>query len=89
MAVQRSVYICPQCKTRIPFGTETESPPRKCPGCERRLYIPTSFSPDSLIEIICPNCATKHASVRWQGQERVPFPCRKCGSQITPPTDPS
>ena len=36
------VYVCPKCKTRIPFGTETKPPPGRCPGCGRRLWIPTT-----------------------------------------------
>jgi uncharacterized protein YlaI len=35
------MYVCPGCKTRIPFGTETSEPPDNCPKCRRRLYIPT------------------------------------------------
>jgi DNA-directed RNA polymerase subunit RPC12/RpoP len=38
-----SMYVCPKCKTRIPFGTQTKPPPRKCPGCGRRLGIPTTM----------------------------------------------
>src|SRR5437879_9345298 len=41
MPDQRLVYVCPHCKTRIPFGTETYPPPSKCPGCQHRLDIPT------------------------------------------------
>ena len=37
----RRMYICPGCKTPIPFGTETSAPPDNCPTCRRRLYIPT------------------------------------------------
>src|SRR5262245_2434833 len=37
----RRMYICPGCKTPIPFGTETSEPPDNCPKCGRRLYIPT------------------------------------------------
>lgn len=39
--VARSMYACPQCKTRIPYGTETQPAPDRCPTCQRRLYIPT------------------------------------------------
>ena len=38
-----SMYVCPKCKTRIPFGTETKPPPSECPGCGRRLGIPTTL----------------------------------------------
>jgi rubrerythrin len=38
---RRSMYVCPQCKTRIPFGTQTKRPPSRCPSCQRRLGIPT------------------------------------------------
>ena len=41
---ERPLYVCPQCKTRIPFGTETKPPPTRCPGCQRRLSIPTTLS---------------------------------------------
>jgi DNA-directed RNA polymerase subunit RPC12/RpoP len=37
------MYVCPQCKTRFPFGTETKPPPTRCPRCERRLWIPTTL----------------------------------------------
>ena len=37
----RRMYVCPGCKTQIPFGTETSEPPDNCPKCRRRLYIPT------------------------------------------------
>jgi DNA-directed RNA polymerase subunit RPC12/RpoP len=40
----RSVYVCPRCKTRIPFGTETKAPPRRCPSCQRRLSIPRALA---------------------------------------------
>jgi DNA-directed RNA polymerase subunit RPC12/RpoP len=39
-----SMYVCPQCKTRIPFGTETKPPPSRCPSCQRRLWIPTTLA---------------------------------------------
>lgn len=41
----RTMYICPGCKTPMPFGTETETPPDNCPKCNRRLYIPTVIGP--------------------------------------------
>ena len=40
----RSMYACPRCKTRIPFGTETVPPPDHCPNCQRRLFIPTELT---------------------------------------------
>ena len=51
-AETRTMYVCPKCKTRIPFGTETKPPPRKCPGCGRRLGIPTTMKklPPSLAQ---------------------------------------
>ena len=39
--VRRSMYLCPHCKTPMPYGTQTEAPPDFCPECQRRLYIPT------------------------------------------------
>jgi hypothetical protein len=39
---ERRMYVCPGCKTRIPFGTETSNPPDNCPKCRRRLYVPTT-----------------------------------------------
>jgi hypothetical protein len=40
-ATSEDVYVCPQCKTRIPCGTEAVPPPKKCPTCQRSLWIPT------------------------------------------------
>ncbi|QDV36037.1 hypothetical protein ElP_39470 [Tautonia plasticadhaerens] len=40
------MYVCPQCKARIPFGTERQPPPARCPGCRRRLSIPTTLTPE-------------------------------------------
>lgn len=37
----RNSYVCPQCKTRISYGTHTTPPANKCPTCHRRLWIPT------------------------------------------------
>src|SRR5262245_46793385 len=39
----RSVYVCPQCTTRVPVGTETKPPPSRCPSCQRPLGIPTTL----------------------------------------------
>src|SRR5262245_50982418 len=39
----RIVYVCPKCKTRIPFGTEKMPAQKECPGCGRRLGIPITF----------------------------------------------
>ena len=39
-----TTYLCPGCKTPIPFGTEEKAPPDNCPKCRRRLYIPTVMS---------------------------------------------
>jgi hypothetical protein len=49
MPDNRSEYVCPRCKTRIPFGTTTEPPPTRCPV---RNWIPallgfrTAWSPN-------------------------------------------
>ena len=37
----RSNYVCPGCKTQIPYGTQTNPPPDHCPTCLRGLSIPT------------------------------------------------
>ncbi len=36
-----TMYVCPGCKARIPFGTKTKPPPKVCPGCQRNLHIST------------------------------------------------
>jgi hypothetical protein len=39
-------YACPGCKTRIPLGTKSKPSPRRCPVCDRRLWIPSVMSPE-------------------------------------------
>lgn len=48
MSGRRPVYVCPGCKARIPFGTESEPPPDRCPECFRRLWIPSVVEPGRL-----------------------------------------
>lgn len=89
MPVQGPVYICPHCKSRIPFGTENDPPPRKCPGCQHRLFIPTALGRNSFIELNCPTCSTKfNVVVLRSGHRRDHFKCPKCGSTVNPPTEP-
>src|SRR3954451_14348825 len=55
----RDWYVCPQCETRIPCGTDTTPPGKNCPTCNRRLWIPTvtaTFKPPS-----------------WWGMEENPY----------------
>jgi hypothetical protein len=37
----KTMYVCPGCKTRIPFGTKSNPPPTVCPSCQSSLHIPT------------------------------------------------
>jgi transcription initiation factor IIE alpha subunit len=83
---QRPVYVCPHCKTRIPFGTKNNPPPSKCPGCWYQLYIPTELERDSVIQLTCPTCTANFTIVLlWDGQPRDRFTCPKCGSVVSPP----
>jgi len=78
------VYVCPACKTRIPFGTETKPPPDYCPGCRRLLYIPSVYDPPP-VELTCPKCVRKfQAEGGPPGQSRC---CSHCGTQVVLPPD--
>jgi hypothetical protein len=63
------MYVCPGCKTRIPYGTETKPPPDNCPKCQRRLYIPTKVEhvPDK------PQFKAGHQrrTLKWRGIRAV------------------
>src|SRR5262249_61643542 len=73
-------YVCPNCKTRIPFGTEDTPPPKRCPKCERRLWIPSNLSPDSIAELTCPICSTTFKTiVRFRDRPLKEAPCPTCG----------
>ena len=48
----RFMYICPQCKTRIPFGTETTPALTRCPGCQRRLSIPSTITKSTFTNLL-------------------------------------
>ncbi len=89
MAYRRPVYVCPGCKTKIPFGTETDPQPTRCPGCDRRLWIPTVLKLESLMDMVCPACsATFKVVFLWNGQQQHQFVCPKCGGAVNPPSDP-
>ena len=45
VAMSRAVYVCPRCKTRIPFGTMSEPAPTRCPGARSRSASPSSWTP--------------------------------------------
>jgi DNA-directed RNA polymerase subunit RPC12/RpoP len=80
------VYICPGCKTRIPFGTEKKRPPARCPGCDRRLHIPTHYDRLPWIDVTCPTCSERLLVERaWAGRR---YQCPKCRSVVEVPPDP-
>jgi hypothetical protein len=75
-----SLYVCPHCKTRIPFGTETEAPARSCPGCQAPLSIPRQYQRLPWIDFVCPACSCRLQLPRqWAGTRGL---CPKCQSVI-------
>ncbi len=89
MSKNRSVYVCPGCKTRTPFGTETEPPPRNCPGCGRQLGIPTQFGPNALLHLTCAACSFEFTDFDlpiW-GPRPERFRCPRCRSGVPRPAD--
>ena len=82
----RSVYVCPRCKTRIPFGTTTEPPPTRCPGCQKPLCIPTVLEPIPPIQATCPSCS---AELTLNGYYAGgPCFCPECGVKFIAPGNP-
>jgi hypothetical protein len=78
------VYVCPGCKTRIPFGTESNRPPTRCPGCDRELNIP-SVVLLPLVEVTCPACARAFwMDPATTSQRRC---CTHCGALVDLPPD--
>lgn len=76
-------YVCPRCKTGIPFGTSTQPPPTRCPGCQKPLGIPTALDPIPPIAAICPICT---AEVSLNGYYAGgPCECPACKSIFTAP----
>ena len=86
MPFQQPIYVCPHCKTKIPFGTVTEPPARQCPNCHFRLYIPTVLKNLPWIEITCPYCSADVTVEReWTGWWHA---CPKCGAILNVPDEP-
>lgn len=83
MTDNRSVYVCPWCKIRIPFGTTTKPPPTRCPGCGKPLGIPTELDPIPPIRATCPACS---AVLTLNGYYAGgPCFCPECGVKFTAP----
>lgn len=83
MSDDRPVYVCPKCKTRIPFGTRTEPPPDHCPGCGKSLGIPSVSPPLPPIRATCPSCS---ADLTLNGYYAGgPCLCPECGSRFIAP----
>lgn len=83
MPNNRSVYVCPRCKTRIPFGTTAEPPPTHCTGCRKPLSIPTVLDTIPPIRVNCPACS---ADLTLNGYYAGgPCFCPKCGVKFTAP----
>jgi hypothetical protein len=85
------VYICPHCKTQIPFGTETKHPPGRCPGCKARLYIPTTLQSFRMLppaNVSCPACGHCFAVERFTSKNITSLarrPCPVCGAAVKVP----
>ncbi len=77
------VYVCPRCKTRIPFGTTTEPPPARCPGCRKPLSIPTVLDPIPPIHATCPACSADFSLNGYCAGG--PCFCPECGAKFTAP----
>jgi uncharacterized paraquat-inducible protein A len=86
MPAQRPVYVCPHCKTRIPFGTDAKPPARRCPGCQADLSIPSILEQLPWIEFVCPACSSRIQLHRWWAGRRGV--CPRCGSVIDVPHEP-
>src|SRR5437868_12902316 len=91
---KRPVYVCPHCKTRVPFGTETQPPPSRCPGCNFRLGVPSTLESFRMLlpaNLVCPECQHRFVVARFTSK-RVKSPnrcaCLKCSSVVEVPDDP-
>jgi hypothetical protein len=79
----RPMYVCPHCKTRIPFGTPTKPAPDQCPSCKARLSIPTVHDGPEWLLATCPKCG--HKAIRLLGSAGRPHRCEVCEFAFTLP----
>jgi DNA-directed RNA polymerase subunit RPC12/RpoP len=83
MPGNRPMYFCPRCKTGIPFGTTTEPPRIRCPGCQKPLGIPNVLDPIPLIHATCPACSADFSLNGYYAGG--PCFCPECGVKFTAP----